>query len=1151
MRARLLAVLATFFVVSAGAAWLVGQTAAADPYTQLRWRYVGPPGNRTDAVTGVPGDPTTYYVGAASGGIFKSTDEGLHWAPIFDDEPDLSIGALAVADTDHNVVWAGTGEAFIRSHISIGDGVYKSTDAGATWQFMGLPNSGRISRIAIDPADAQTVFVCALGNSYGDQVDRGLYRTTDGGKTWDKVLYVDEKTGCSDVAIDRSNPRIVYAGMWQFVIHTWGQDSGGPGSGLFKSTDGGVHFARLDGGTITGAPGLPHSPVGKVNVAIAQSNPQHIYAMIETGDGFVIDGKPTQVGVLWESTDGGAAWTMVSANPGYQSRTHYYNRVAVSTDNEFESYFIGNTFYKSIDGGRTTAQGASPGGDNHDMWIDPTNADNMAVANDSGVSVSHDRGRVWNHVSLPIAQIYHVTTDDAVPYHLYGNKQDGNSYMGPSQTGAGGRGGGGGGFGAAAGGAGGRGARGAAGQRNTIQIPGANPSLAETGGRGGGGGGGGRGRGGAAGGFPTGGPIPSSEWRAVGGGESGFAMPDPVDSNIVWSSGSGDGPMGGIVTRLDLRTGQVRNVEIWPDDTLGADAAQVKYRFNWEFPLAISPFDHNKMYAGSQYVHVTTDGGNSWSVISPDLTLNDKSKQGGSGGLTQDNIGVEYFDVVFAIAESPKQQGVIWAGTNDGLVQLTRNGGTNWTNVTPNIPGMPKYATVSNIFPSPFDAGTAYISVDGHQVDLRDPYIFKTTDFGATWTAIVNGLPHEPNGYVHCVIADPVRKGLLFAGTEGGVYVSFNDGADWQPLQNNLPHVPVYWLTIQNTWHDLDIATYGRGFWILDDISPLEQLPAAPTTAVLFPVRKAYEFRGGGGFGGGGGNDNTAGNNPPAGADINYYLPEAASGPVRIAIVNAQGETVRTLNGTGSAHYNRVWWDLRGPSSRPIMVRTLPLNLPSVALNAQGERTAPSSGTVTLSEPPGTYTVRLTVDGQTYTQPLEVAKDPKSPATDADFAAQDKLERSIFDELNELSDLLNQVEVMRVQLGTLTVALQTSSDGAPLRQQAAAIDAKFYDLETGLYKNQISGAGEDEDRQAPALADALTHLFGVFSGTDYPPTTQDIAVNEVLAKRLADAQQAVRGVVTNDVAALNSTLQQRNLAGIGAGMPAAGGSSSGGGNNNK
>ena len=597
----------------------------AQPNTDaLRYRYIGPVGNRVTSIAGVPGQPYVYYAGAASGGIFKTIDGGIHWESIFDGQPVSSIGSLAVAPSDPNVVWAGTGEAWIRSHISVGQGIYKSTDAGKTWKLMGLEKTGRIGHLAIDPKNPDIVLACALGHAYGPQPERGVFRTTDGGKTWDRVLFTDENCGCSDIVMDPNNPRILFAGMWPLEIHTWGRESGGPGSGLFMSRDEGATWKKLTGH------GLPTRTTGKFALAIARSNSNRVYALIETGDGVPYKGQETDRGKLWRSEDGGENWRLVSYDRSLGGRPHYYFRVAVSPDNENETYFLTAAYNVSLDGGETTRTGAgfgsSPGGDNHDIWIDPTEPNRMAIANDSGVSLSVTRGRTWQRVQLPIAQIYHVTVDNQIPYYVYGNKQDGPSYRGPSRTGGGGG-------------------------------------------------------------------IPRSAWIGVDGGESGWATPDPVDNNIIWSSASGSGSVGGIVERFDLRTGQARNVEVWPDQVNGSTAADLKYRFVWTAPLTISPHDHNKLYVGSQFVHQTTDSGQSWQLISPDLTTNDKSKQGFSGGLTGDNIGVEYAPVVFAIAESPKEAGVIWAGTNDGIVQITRDGGKNWTNVTKNIP---EHALVGN-----------------------------------------------------------------------------------------------------------------------------------------------------------------------------------------------------------------------------------------------------------------------------------------------------------------------------------------------------------------------------------------------------------------------------------------------------------------------
>src|SRR3989454_9900062 len=884
----------------------------------LKFRYIGPVGNRVIAITGVPGHPYTYYAGAASGGVWKTTDAGAHWESMFDDQDVQSIGALAVAPSDPTTVWAGTGEAFIRSNISIGNGIYKSLDAGKTWSRMGLERTGRIARIIVDPKNADNVFACALGHAYGPQQDRGVYKTSDGGRTWNRVLFVDENTGCSDVAMDPNNPRVLFAGMWQLEIHTWGRTSGGPGSGLFKSSDGGATWKRL------GGHGLPEPPVGKISPQVARSNSNRVYALIETGDGMLTNnGQKTQSGSLWRSEDGGEKREEESADRRLRGRTHYYTRFAVAPDNENEAYFLAAEFTKTLDGGATSVDltgKVAPVGDNHDMWIDPANGDRMAVAHDDGMSFSINRGKSWHHIQLPIAQMYHVATDNQIPYNVYGNRQDGPSTRGPSNS----------------------------------RI-GKQAEDAEAG------------------------PIPRGMWHSVAGGESGWAIPDPVDNNIIWATGTGFGSLGGTVERFDERTRQAREVEIWPETTVGVPAGDLKYRFNWTFPLALSPHDRNTVYAGSQYVHRTINAGQSWQVISPDLTLNDKARQQSSGGLTPDNIGVEYGDVVFAIAESPLKAGLIWAGTNDGLVHVTRDGGRTWTNVTSAIPSMPSWGTVSNVEPSRYDTATAYITVDAHQANNREPFVYKTTDYGRSWRAIVNGLPRSAPSYAHVIREDPARRGLLYLGTESALYVSFDDGESWQPLQTTLPHAPVYWLVVQEHFNDLVVSTYGRGFWILDDVTPLEQLTAdiRAQAAYLFKPRPAYRFRqitapmamt----------DDPTAGQNPPYGAAINYWLKPVPTGDVTLTILDAGGQTVRTLQGTKSVGINRVWWDLRTDSTKAARLRTTPLYDPELRLGPEGARPAPRVGRMTVLVPPGTYTVKLKVGGQEQSQPLVVRKDPNS-----------------------------------------------------------------------------------------------------------------------------------------------------------------------------
>jgi photosystem II stability/assembly factor-like uncharacterized protein len=699
-------VAALWLVLAATATPTLPQQVTPDRYDQLRFRYIGPVGNRVTAVTGIPGDRMIYYAGAATGGVWKTQDAGLHWKPVFDDQPVHSIGALAVAPSDHAIVWAGTGETFIRSNVSIGNGVWKSTDGGETWRHTGLEGTGRIGRVIVHPTNPDIVYVAALGHAYGPQQERGIYRTTDGGKTWAQVLFVDRNTGASDIAMDPHNRRLLFAGMWQLDLKTWHRESGGPGSGLYTSRDGGDTWTRLQGH------GLPALPVGKIGICLSPDDSRRVYALIETGDAVPWRGQETDNGELWRSDDGGANWQRVSYNHELAARSAYYTRCAVAPDRRDEVFFASSNFGHSLDGGTTVetvnfivgeGKQSSPGWDHHDMWIDPTNAGRMIVSFDGGVAISENRGRTWFRAQLPNAQLYHVTVDNKIPYNVYGNRQDGPSFRGPSNT--------------------------------------------------------------RSGGLFAGGKIPRGEWHDIGGGESGFATPDPADPDIIWSSASGAGARGGIVVRFNERTRQFRQVEVWPQSTMGWPAEGVKYRFQWTFPLLISPHDHNTVYVTSQRVHRTSNGGQSWTVISPDLTTNDKSKQGISGGLTPDNLGVEYCCVIYAFDESPAQKGVLWAGTNDGLVQVSRDSGATWTNVTKNITELPPLGTVRSIRASKWSAGKAYVTIEHHEVGDFAPRAYKTEDFGAHWTKITTGIDDSPLSYTRYLLEDPVRPGLLYLGT--------------------------------------------------------------------------------------------------------------------------------------------------------------------------------------------------------------------------------------------------------------------------------------------------------------------------------------------------------------------------------------------------
>jgi photosystem II stability/assembly factor-like uncharacterized protein len=1064
LRALVLSLLA---LVAGGIPTVVAQSAAttatpaipSSAFSQLHWRTIGPEGNRFTSAAGIPGDALTYYVGAASGGVWKTVDGGVNWKSIFDGYPVQSIGALTVSRSDPNVVWAGTGEAHIRSHISLGQGIYKSVDAGKTWTLMGLEKTGRIARITVHPQNPDVALVCALGHAYGPQQERGVFRTTDGGATWTRVLFVDENTGCSDLLMDPKNPRVLFAGMWQIELHTWGRTSGGPGGGLFISRDGGVTWTRQVGN------GLPTKPVGKVALGISTSNPERVFVMIETGDGLPWEGRETESGQLWRSENGGGTWALVSRDRNAMGRAHYYSRMVVAPDDPDEAYFLTASFAKTIDGGSTInvlQRSEAPGGDHHDMWIDPTNPHRMIVAHDQGLSISQNRGRTWFRQRLLNAQMYHVTVDNEIPYNVLGNKQDEPSYRGPSNS--------------------------------RVQ------------------------------GFGGDGGISRGMWHSIGGGESGWATPDPTNSKLIWSTASGSGMVGGIVVRFEEDRRQFRNVEVWPQQSNGP-ADGVKYRFVWDAPFLISPHDHNTLYTGSQHVHRTQDGGQSWQVISPDLTLNDRSRMGSSGGLTPDNIGVEYAGVVYGIAESPLSKGTIWVGTNDGQVQLTRDNGATWTNLTKNLTGLPAWGSVRSIAASKYDAGTAYLTVDFHQVNNRDPFIYRTTDFGRTWKLIVNGIPKSMLSYAKIIIEDPVRRGLLYAGTENAIYVSFDAGDQWQPLQNDLPSAPVSGIVVQEHFNDLVISTYGRGFWILDDITPLRTVtPAAlAADAHLFPVRDAYRFRPitapSTTY-----DDPTTGENPRYGASINYHLKAPVTGGVRATILDDKGTVVRTITGTNVAGVNRIYWDLRHEPSMEVRLLTSPLYADHIVPGPTG-RVAPGTARLSVLATPGRYTVRIKAGSVEQSQPLLVKKDPNSAGTDAEIAEQVRMAMSVQRDLNEAADAVHRVESARVQLASIIRAVEDST----VRHAAVRLAQQFVDLEMNLVDLRQTGTGQDGVRFGSKLIAKMNYLANGLSSSDYKPTNQHGEVQGILNTELKGHLSALDRLMSTDLNAFNELLKQRGV----------------------
>ncbi len=1036
------------------------------PPGPMRFEFVGPAsGGRFSAITGIPGAPGTYYAGAASGGVWKSTDAGATWAPISDGMTAAAIGALAVTPTNPDIVWAGTGEAWaIRDADMMGDGIYKSTDAGATWTNVGLRETGRIGRIIVHPSNPDIVYACALGRATGPQQERGVFKTTDGGQTWTRMLFGDPDTGCSGLTMDPRNPEVLFAGMWEVVMHTWAMFSGGPGSAIYMTRDGGRRWRKVTHS------GLPKSPVGKIDVQIAPTNPQHVYALIQTAD----------QGSLWRSDDGGNAWRVVSRDRRLIGRAGYYIRRGVSTGDENDVIVMSSSLLRSTDGGATFNTGSGCG-DCHDVWIDPLDPDHLALTGDGGLSISRDRNRTRTNVSLPIGQMYHVAIDERAPYRVYSNRQDNGAMRGPISS-----------------------------PELPDNVPSYRPQAAGGGGRGGGAGGGfGGGRGGG------GGPA----WdHSVGGCESGFTIPVHSNPDIVWAT-----CYGAKVTRYDDRTGQARSVHPWIQ-TLDSPPTELKYRCHWTAPIAVDPFEPETVYYGCQVIFRTTDGGQTWDVISPDLSTQDPTRIVSSGGIIGDNLGQFYGEVVFAIAPSKIQRGLIWAGTNDGKLWYTRDGGSNWIDVSANV-GMKEWGTIRKIEPSVFDAGTAYIAVDYHMMDDREPYIYRTTDYGRTWTRISDGLPHgHPLAYVYAVAENPNRRGMLFAGTGNGFYYSLNDGAAWTRFSDGLPPAPVTWIKVSRTYHDVIVSTYGRGIYALRDITRLEQSDRVAEDAGLF----AYDPRPGIRF---------ARNGT---AEFLYTLRGAPSDPVRVEILDSNGAVLRTMSTPGRAGLNRATWDLRHDGPAQVKLRTVAPDNPFIwdeprfsggvrpVLHwgiAGAQRAGPLAS-------PGRYAVRITSDDRTATKPFDVVKDPSIPASDADLALSTMTQARIRDGLNTTADIANRIEIMRKQIEEHLAAQRGNRD---LERALRALDEKMLSVELQLLSRADLQSDDKWFTDAYEVYLNLIWLNGevgtgagdMAGGADHRPSAQSLQVLDLLEQDLAKAKADFEILMRNDVPAVNRAMEGR------------------------